>query len=164
MSHVARTVNKKHRVRERLGSAVDKYNPFIPTAEQVRPRAERPDASSLPPAEEQREALLALRARVQEHLTHAADTALSGYGIETTCASPDTADLASELSEQDLALSLMGNVNGTLEQIDAALQRVEEGTYGSCLDCDLRIPAARLEALPYARYCVQCAARRERRG
>ena len=43
-----------------------------------------------------------------------------------------------------------------LEEIDAALRRLDDGTYGTCPDCLLSIPAERLEILPYARFCVSC--------
>jgi len=117
---------------------------------------------SAPSVKGQRRALLALRARLRGNAAQTADTALSGCGVETTCASPDTADRASEIAEQDLAVSLLGSVTGTLEQIEAALQRIEDGNYGRCMECDTRIPAARLEAIAYATCCVQCAARQER--
>jgi DnaK suppressor protein len=111
--------------------------------------------------EKQRRALLALRARLQGNVSRTADRALSEYGIETTCASPDTADRANEILEQDLALSLLGSASGTLEQIEVALQRIEDGSYGRCTECDVTIPVARLEAIPYATCCVQCAAQQE---
>lgn len=44
-----------------------------------------------------------------------------------------------------------------LQQIDGAVARLEEGTYGSCARCSSRIPFARLEARPYALHCVSCA-------
>ena len=112
-------------------------------------------------AEDQRRALLALRARLQGNLVGPAETALSG-GIETTVASPDTADCASEVIEQNMAVSLLGSVSVILDQIETALQRVEEGNYGRCLECGVEIPAARLEAVPYATCCVQCAEHQER--
>jgi DnaK suppressor protein len=111
--------------------------------------------------EDQRRALLALRARLQGNLVRPAETALSG-GIETTVAAPDTVDCATDVIEQNVAVSLLGSVSRILDQIETALQRVDEGTYGRCLECDARIPAARLQAVPYATCCVQCAARQER--
>lgn len=49
-----------------------------------------------------------------------------------------------------------------LQQIDAALARLEAGEYGSCADCEQDIDPRRLKALPYALLCAECAARRER--
>jgi RNA polymerase-binding transcription factor DksA len=77
-------------------------------------------------------------------------------------ASPDTADLASEIVVQDLVLSLLGSTNGALADIEAALERIDHGRYGRCEDCGEKIPAARLEVLPHTPLCVECAARQER--
>lgn len=50
-----------------------------------------------------------------------------------------------------------------LRRIDAALARLEAGTYGACVDCEEPIQAARLEAQPAATLCLHCAAAREQR-
>jgi DnaK suppressor protein len=50
-----------------------------------------------------------------------------------------------------------------IEEIDAALQRIAEGTYGTCEKCEREIPVARLHALPAARFCVRCAGANEKR-
>lgn len=47
----------------------------------------------------------------------------------------------------------------TVEDIDAALLRLDDGSYGLCMGCAGRMVAERLLALPYARYCVPCATR-----
>jgi len=49
-----------------------------------------------------------------------------------------------------------------VRQIDAALARLEAGEYGICRDCEQEIDPRRLDALPYALFCTECAARRER--
>ena len=72
------------------------------------------------------------------------------------------ADRAGEVFEQDLAVELLGSVAETVTQIEAALQHIDDGSYGHCIECGERIPAVRLEAIPYATCCVQCAARQER--
>lgn len=51
-----------------------------------------------------------------------------------------------------------------LEQVDAALARVDAGTYGICVECEQRIAPDRLAALPYALRCAECAAREESRA
>jgi DnaK suppressor protein len=109
----------------------------------------------------QRQSLLAMRNRLRGDVTQAAEEVLSN-GVETTSASPDTADRASESIEQDVALSLLGNATGALDQIETALERIEDGSYGRCAQCGTEIPPVRLEAIPYAACCVHCAARKER--
>ena len=47
-----------------------------------------------------------------------------------------------------------------LDQVDAALARVDDGTYGVCAGCGMRMPKGRLEVRPFAQYCVACAEKR----
>jgi DnaK suppressor protein len=56
--------------------------------------------------------------------------------------------------ERDLALS--AQARAAIEEIDAALERIDAGTYGICEQCGERIPKERLKAIPYARLCVKC--------
>lgn len=107
-----------------------------------------------------RRSLLKLHARMQQDISQTADSLLLD-GREFASALPDTADMVRELCEQDVAASLLVNVSNTVDQIQAALDRMDEGGYGYCEDCGSRIPEERLEALPYATQCVQCAGRRE---
>jgi DnaK suppressor protein len=71
------------------------------------------------------------------------------------------AELGSENFDQELTLSLLGSERNALNQIEAAIKRVEEGSYGRCDRCSVRIPKARLQALPYAAQCVRCASKQE---
>jgi DnaK suppressor protein len=72
------------------------------------------------------------------------------------------ADLGSDNFEQEFTLSLMENEEETLDLIELALERIEDGSYGSCDECGAKIPKARLNALPYAPLCVKCAGQMER--
>ena len=51
---------------------------------------------------------------------------------------------------------------GVLDQIDGALKRIEEGSYGRCEECGEQIPKTRLDAVPYAAECERCASQREK--
>lgn len=62
----------------------------------------------------------------------------------------------------DTEISLEQGDNAQLREIDAALERVKDGTFGKCSQCGGEIPAARLEAVPSAMYCVRCETARER--
>jgi DnaK suppressor protein len=73
------------------------------------------------------------------------------------------ADLGSDNFEQEFTLSLMENEEDTLVAIEAALERIEEGTYGQCDECGVKIPKTRLNALPYTPHCVRCAGNHQRR-
>jgi RNA polymerase-binding transcription factor DksA len=61
--------------------------------------------------------------------------------------------------EREFTLGLLENEEQTLQEVAAALGRIEQGTFGHCEGCWTAIPRDRLHALPYARYCVECARR-----
>ncbi len=73
------------------------------------------------------------------------------------------ADIGSDNFEQEFTLSLMENDEETLDMIEAALERIESGTYGSCTQCGGRIPKTRLNAIPYTPHCIKCASENQRR-
>ena len=64
------------------------------------------------------------------------------------------ADIGSDNFEQEFTLSLMENEGAALEKIEASLERIEEGTYGTCEECGVKIPKSRLNAIPYATLCI----------
>ena len=67
------------------------------------------------------------------------------------------ADIGTDNYEQEFTLGLMDSERKLLKEIDDALQRIEQGTYGICEGIGKQIPKARLEAQPWARYCVEYA-------
>ena len=67
------------------------------------------------------------------------------------------ADIGTDNYEQEFALGLMDGERKLLKEIDDALQRIEQGTYGICEATRKPIAKARLEAQPWARYCVEYA-------
>ena len=73
------------------------------------------------------------------------------------------ADAATETVEREIDLTLEESEAHLLAEVEAALGRIEDGSYGSCPRCKQPIPEARLEALPHARYCIDCQ-RQEERG
>ena len=66
------------------------------------------------------------------------------------------ADLASDNYEQEFTLGLLQTEDVGLREVDEALRRLNDGTYGVCAACGRSIPKARLRALPYARMCLEC--------
>jgi RNA polymerase-binding transcription factor DksA len=71
------------------------------------------------------------------------------------------ADLGSDSVEYDVIRSCAETATSELQEIDEALARIREGTFGLCEDCGRPIPAARLEAIPYARLCISCKSQEE---
>lgn len=74
------------------------------------------------------------------------------------------ADLGSDNWEQEFNLGLMENQRQVLREIDEALERIENGTYGICVATGKPIAKVRLRATPWAKYCIEYARLRERRG
>lgn len=105
--------------------------------------------------------LLGLRSRLRGDVSALADAALRKTRSE---ASGDLssmpihmADMGTDAFEQEFTLSLMEHDGSALEQIEAALVRIEDGHYGVCVECEAKIPKARLEVLPFTAHCVRCA-------
>jgi DnaK suppressor protein len=108
-----------------------------------------------------RERLLTLRARLQGDMTQMEGNALNKDHDKATSMPSHMAELGSDQFEQELTLSLLDNEKEAIDQIEAALERIEDGSFGECEECAVRIPQARLEAIPYAALCVRCASQRE---
>ena len=66
------------------------------------------------------------------------------------------ADVSSDNYEQEFTLGLMENKGEVLSEIEHALEKMNDGTYGFCETCQKRIKKGRLEAIPYTRYCISC--------
>jgi len=64
------------------------------------------------------------------------------------------ADISSDTFEQDLSISLIQNEQVLLEEVNEALQRIEDKTYGICVATGKAITKARLTAKPWAQYCI----------
>lgn len=73
-------------------------------------------------------------------------------------------DWAQNDAERDLGIALDERETAELNAIDAALQRIADGSYGLCIDCGVQIPTARLHANPAALRCVACQDKQERAG
>ncbi len=108
-----------------------------------------------------RERLLALRARLQGDMTQMEDNALNKDHAKTTSMPNHMAELGSDSFDQELTLSLLGSEKGALDQVEAAIGRIDDGSYGRCEACGVTIPKSRLEAIPFAARCVRCASQEE---
>jgi len=73
------------------------------------------------------------------------------------------ADAGAEMVAREQDFGVREAALETIDRIDAAMARIDEGTYGTCEGCGGPIPAARLEALPFASECVECAQLRQSR-
>jgi RNA polymerase-binding protein DksA len=113
--------------------------------------------------EEFRLLLIAKRNELAGDVTHLESQAM-GEGREGNPSSPmpiHMADLGSDTWEQELTLGLIENERGLLREIDEALDRVENKTFGICLATGKPIAKSRLRAKPWAKYCIEYARKRE---
>lgn len=112
-----------------------------------------------------KEMLLALRARLRGDVNHLAEAALSKSGMnsgEVTTMPLHMADVGTDAFEQEFTLSLMQNDEDTLAAIEVALEKIEDGVFGTCDGCEKPIAKSRLNAIPYAPLCIKCASEQER--
>ncbi|QDU98636.1 TraR/DksA family transcriptional regulator [Lignipirellula cremea] len=111
------------------------------------------------------ERLRALRSRVRGDVLSMSDAALNQTGSdasgELSRAPTHPADVGSDAYEQEFTLSLVEHDEDTLKSIEVALERIRTGDYGSCVECNARIPKARLNAIPFTPHCVKCAGKLE---
>jgi RNA polymerase-binding transcription factor DksA len=108
-----------------------------------------------------RSQLQTLGRQMQDKIPALRDQALHGAGGEASGSLSNSplhlADLGTDHYEQEMALSLLETQGSRIGEVAAALQRLDNGTFGRCERCQCDIPRARLDALPYTRYCVTCA-------
>jgi len=111
--------------------------------------------------EHQRRRLLALKKRLGADLTQLEEEALRPVGGQAGGELSDVplhpADVGTENYDVEVGLELLENEAQILTEIDDALARIDQGTYGICENCHREISRERLEAVPYTRYCIRCA-------
>jgi RNA polymerase-binding protein DksA len=73
------------------------------------------------------------------------------------------ADIATDTYDREFSLGLASNDRQSLYELDDALKKIEEGTFGICEDCKVLISRTRLKAVPYTRLCLKCQEKKEKR-
>jgi RNA polymerase-binding transcription factor DksA len=114
-----------------------------------------------------KEKLQAIRSRLRGDVHAMAEVALRKSGIEGSDSNAmpiHMAELGSDNFEQEFTLGLMEVDGDTLDLIDGALERINHGDFGKCVQCDGQIAKARLNAIPYTPVCIKCAERQENGG
>lgn len=110
--------------------------------------------------------LIEIRLRLNEEIRHINDDTLkqsskdsagdlSGYSLHM-------ADQATDNYDREFLLSLANSEREVLHRIDEAIKRVEDKTFGTCLECPKSIPKTRLKAIPFAELCIECQEKREK--
>jgi DnaK suppressor protein len=114
----------------------------------------------------QKEKLLQLRDAMVDSMAGVAQDTLRSRaeGSEASAFGMHQADAGSDAYDRDFALSLLSQEQDALYEIDQALKRIELGTYGTCEMSSKQIPRARLEAIPFARFTVECQSQLEKQS
>jgi DnaK suppressor protein len=114
----------------------------------------------------QKEKLLQLRDAMVDSMAGVAQDTLRSRaeGSEASAFGMHQADAGSDAYDRDFALSLLSQEQDALYEIDQALKRIELGSYGTCEMSGKPIPRARLEAIPFARFTVECQSQLEKQS
>ena len=113
--------------------------------------------------EDRRGELLAMRDRVLRAAQDIVEDDKDDGELSSAAGDQHLADHASEMFDREVDESLGENADQLVRDIDAALARLDDGTYGTCTRCGQPIPEERLDAVPYAVLCVSCKRDEERR-
>ena len=124
-----------------------------------RPQVRLPrDAKTLAFFDRQKRRLLDLRDHFLDQMQSVAQDSLRSRAEnnEASAVGQHQADAGSDAYEKDFALSLLSQEQDALYEIEEALKRIESGAYGVCEMSNKHIPHTRLEAIPFARFTVEC--------
>lgn len=118
--------------------------------------------------EKYRQRLMEMGARLKNDETVVAGEALRQSGGDASGNISNVpmhlADIGTDAFEQEMSTSLLTNGRQLQIEVAAALDRLEQGTFGKCAQCGHDIGEGRLNTLPYTRYCVDCALNAEEDG
>ena len=101
------------------------------------------------------------RTELRKRLGMELDVLSRGKGMQRA---GDAADAAFDASGEELSSQLAEFEAKELVQVERAIRRLKQGTYGTCEGCQIKIPVARLAALPYSTLCIKCQREFERDG
>jgi RNA polymerase-binding protein DksA len=128
-----------------------------------RPPGQKPKPLGAKFLEKQRKNILELRDHILDQMQGVAQDSLkSNDNASSSAFGMHQADAGSDAYEKDFALSLLSQEQDALYEIEEALKRIDQGTYGICEMSGEPIPVERLEAIPFARYTVHCQEQLER--
>jgi DnaK suppressor protein len=114
--------------------------------------------------EELRKILIELRDEIVDKIAQEMGTKLDEDPRMSTLSTMDIGDMSQLDLDEDIDYTLLGMHIERLREVEDALDRLEEGTYGVCEDCGAPIKLERLKILPFTTYCVRCQKKREQMG
>jgi len=157
-AHATKTTKRSARASKSRGATIE--SPAVLLG--LNNRGKRLD----PFTRKQKEKLLQLRDAMVDSMAGVAQDTLRSRaeGSEASAFGMHQADAGSDAYDRDFALSLLSQEQDALYEIDQALKRIELGTYGKCEMSGKPIPRARLEAIPFARFTVECQSQWEKQN
>lgn len=139
---------------------------FVPPKAESAPKPSTTSKGSHSPAfiDKQRQRLLDLRDTLVDSMSGMTRDTIRNApeGSEASGSGQHQGDAGSDAYDRDFALSVLAKEQDALYEIEQALRRIKAGTYGLCEISELKIPIARLEAIPFARLTVECQAQWEK--
>ncbi len=106
------------------------------------------------------EQLLDLRSQLVEQVSM-----LTGANLDVnSAAGEDGGDVGSDNFIREMNLNVMSDEGIKIQLVQQAIERLDQGKYGRCVDCRADINEARLDAIPYAKLCISCKEKREMQG
>lgn len=128
------------------------------TVKATRARTTKRGEKKLPFKKEMTQKLLEAKSKILQEVTHKIRSESNVHKFEIG----DIYDIASSERERELALTLGDRDRGKLSEIEDALERLNDSTYGTCEECGEPIAEKRLKVLPFTRVCIECQSRSER--
>ncbi|MCD4750098.1 MAG: TraR/DksA C4-type zinc finger protein [Thermoanaerobaculales bacterium] len=92
----------------------------------------------------------------REDLTGRVQAARSAETSHGDTETPDLGDRATDAISRELSYELTVSKRDLVRRIDAALDRIADGSFGACVHCNKQVQKARLKAVPWARHCISC--------
>jgi len=154
-----KTAETNHNASSKTGKSKTISNGTAEEQEPPRPPVRLPrDAKTRAFFDRQKRRLLDLRDHFLDQMQSVAQDSLRSRAEnnEASAVGQHQADAGSDAYEKDFALSLLSQEQDALYEIEEALKRIEVGAYGICEMSNKHIPHARLEAIPFARFTVEC--------
>jgi DnaK suppressor protein len=155
----ASTPNK---VRTSVVEVPEKLSPLGPAAESARPKETAKEREARERRQEVlQKMLMAKRQEIIKEIEGSLGQSLTEDQQRRMESARDVGDQALMDLDRELGISLMEMRNRRRQAIDVALTRLHEGTYGVCAECGIEISEKRLQAVPFAKLCVECQSREE---
>lgn len=92
---------------------------------------------------------------LEAHLKEATSNNVLAHSIRIDQVA-DPIDMTQEAAERDLAVQLLDRESALVRRLRSALDRINDGSYGVCLQCEEEIAPKRLKAIPWAQLCIDC--------